>query len=69
MVEYAELYKVNGVWMCRYTSAQAKARMITIMGTAEIPTAFTAAASYEEVRTALNAIPANRHTCFMEAGR
>ena len=69
MLEYAELFKANGSWSVRFTSARARAEVIKLFGTAEIPTPFTAEASYDEVRAALNAIPANSRTCFVEAGR
>ena len=69
MLEYAELFVAGGVWHVRFTSAAAKAEALRLFRTAEIPTPFTSAVSYSEVRETLAAIPANSRTCFVEAGR
>ena len=68
-IEYVEVYPANGVWMCRYTSEPMKSYVQELMGTSEIPSAFTTKTPLPEVLKALRAIPSNSRTAFVEAGR
>lgn len=68
-IDYAELFPHDGSWMIRYTSERIKREITHIMGTNVIPTAYTTAASFDEVARRLRAIPANFNLCIVEASR